>query len=94
MQSMQIKMMTEKGQNPNHPNLGLPVVMGLKGNQPNQVKQALITSINDMVSADTRFDRVETLDVKVDRGVVSISLVVRMAGTGTLVPISFTVNTG
>jgi hypothetical protein len=91
---MQIKMISEKGQNPRHPNYGLPAVMGTKGNQPQQIKQALITSINEMVNADSRFDRVETLDVKVGNGVVNISVVVRMSGTGTLVPISFTVNTG
>lgn len=94
LQAMQIKMISEKGQNPRHPNYGLPVVQGTKGNQPNQIKQALITSINEMVNADSRFDRVETLDVKVGNGAVNISMVVRMAGTGTLVPISFTVNTG
>lgn len=94
LQAMQIKMISEKGQSPRHPNFGLPPVQGKKGNQPNQTKQALITSINEMVNTDPRFDRVETLDVKVGNGIVSISLVVRMAGTGTLVPISFTVNIG
>lgn len=94
VQAMQIKMISEKGQNPHHPLFGLPVVVGQKAKDSAQIKQALITGINEMVDADTRFDRVETLNVKVDRGVVNINLVVRMAGTGTLVPISFTVNTG
>lgn len=94
MQSMQIKMISEKGQNPRHPNYGLPTIQGTKGNQPAQTKQELISSINEMVEADTRFDRIETLDVRVGSGIVNISVVVRMAGTGTLVPISFTVNTG
>jgi hypothetical protein len=44
-----------------------------------------------MISADPRFDRIETLDVKVGGGSAIINLIIRMAGSGTIVPISFTI---
>lgn len=94
IQSVQLKMLSEKGQNPRHPSYGLPNVVGIKTNQADIIKQTLITNINNMINIDARFDRVETIDVKIDKRVAKISMVVRMAGSGTLVPISFTVNAG
>ena len=94
IQAVQLKMISEKGQNPRHPGFGLPVVVGTKGNNPAATRQTLITGINQLIDADSRFDRIETLDVRVALGTAQISMVVRMAGTGSLVPISFTVNTG
>jgi hypothetical protein len=93
-QAIQIKMMSERGQNPRHPLFGLPPVIGGKSNTPDQVRDSLITGIRDLVSADSRFSRIETIDVAVRQGSAIISLVVRMAGSGSLVPLSFTVNTG
>jgi len=87
-------MLNEQGQNPRHPEFGLPVVMGTKLTNPDEVRQALITGITDMVDFDERFDRIERLDVRLERGKANIALIVRMSGSGTLVPISFTINTG
>jgi len=94
VQAMQIKMLSEQGQNPRHPEFGLPVVIGTKLKDPDTVRQALITGITDMVEFDDRFERIERLDVRVIRGQANIALLVRMAGSGSLVPISFTINTG
>lgn len=94
IQAMKIKMVSERGQLPRHPEYGLPPVIGVKANDPNEVKNALIAGINDLVDADARFDRIETLNVRVDSGSAIISMVVRLAGSGTLIPISFKVNTG
>jgi len=94
VQAMQIKMLSEQGQSHRHPNFGLPVVVGTRTTDPNTVKQALVAGITNMVELDERFDRIETLQVGVLNGAASINLVVRMAGSGTLVPISFTINTG
>lgn len=94
IQAVQLKMVSEKGQNPRHPSFGLPNVIGTKGTQPTQIRETLINGINQLIDADSRFDRIETLDVRVARGTAQINLVVRLAGTGSLVPISFTVNTG
>jgi len=89
-----LKLISERGQNPRHHNYGLPNVAGTKGNQPDVIRQAIITGITDMIAEDPRFDRVENLSVKVGAGAANITLVVRMAGSGSLVPISFTINTG
>jgi len=94
MQAMQLKMLSEKGQSFRHPNFGLPSVIGVKATDPNNIKDVLITGINSMVAADSRFSRIETLDVSVDQGSAIISLVVKLAGSGSLLPINFVVNTG
>ena len=94
IQAVQLKMISEEGQNPRHPNYGLPNVVGFKGNKPAQIRQALVTGITDLIAEDPRFDRVENLNVSIAKGTVNIVLVVRMAGSGSLVPISFTINTG
>lgn len=94
LQAMQIKMASEKGQNTRHPNFGLPSLLGTRASDPVAIRSALVTGINDMVNADPRFSRVENIDVAVGPGSAIISLVVRLAGSGTLLPLNFTVNTG
>lgn len=94
IQGMQFKMMSEQGQLIRHPNYGLPSVIGLKATDPAAIKGLIITGITDMVAADPRFSRVETINVTIDQGSAIISLVVRLAGSGSLIPISFTINTG
>jgi hypothetical protein len=94
LQAMKLKMVTELGQNLRHTNYGLPVAIGRKTSNPDDTRQLLITGINDMIKSDQRFDRIETLNVRIDGSVVLIELVVRLAGTGTMLPISFTINTG
>ena len=95
LQAIQFKMMTEKGQLPRHPQYGLPQVAGIKVTDPAAIKETLANGINDMISADSRFSRIERLDITRPEGnQFLIKLDVRMAGTGTVVPISFSVNTG
>lgn len=95
VQAIKYKIISERGQLPRHPNYGLAPVMGQKATDPEEIKQALVNSINDMINADGRFSRIERLDIVQPEGNrMDIKLVVRMAGTGTVVPISFSVNTG
>jgi hypothetical protein len=94
MQAIQLKMVSEKGQNPRHPSFGLPAILGARATDPTVIKNALVTGINDMVNADSRFSRVETIDVTVRQGSAIISLVVRLAGSGSLLPLNFAVNIG
>ena len=98
MQAMQLKLQHEQGQSPKHPTFGLPSLIG-SAKSKDEIKDALVVSINDMVAADPRFDRIESIDVKINKqnrgmNVATISLVVRMAGSNTLVPIGFNVTTG
>ena len=94
MQAMQLKMVSERGQSIRHPEYGLSSVIGVKNSDPNNIKDTLIAGINSMVEADERFSRIETLNVTIDQGSAIISLVVRLAGSGSLLPINFVINTG
>ena len=94
VQAVKIKLVSEKGQNKRHQEFGVASIMGEKLDTPTETKQALITSITDMIEADNRFDRVENLGLSQVDTAFLVNLEVRMAGTGTVVPISFTVNTG
>lgn len=94
IQAMQFKMMSEQGQLPKHPGYGLPNVVGVKLRDVEGLKQTIISGITQMVEEDARFSRVEQLDVRVASGTLTIALMVRLAGSGTLVPLSFSVNVG
>jgi len=93
-QAMKIKFLSEAGQSSRHLDFGLPNVLGSLANQPNDIRNILITSINDLVESDARFARVESLNVTVSQGSAIISLVVSLAGSGTVLPLSFKINTG
>lgn len=93
LQAVKLKVLSERGQSKRHANYGLPSVMGEKERDPNFIKQVLINGVSEMIDADPRFDRIEQIDLqKGDKNDIRIGLVVRMAGTGTLVPLSFKLN--
>lgn len=95
LQAVKLKIATERGSNPRHRNYGLPNISGKKADDPSQLQQILVDGLQQSISADPRFDRIETLDVRRSAGnAYTIGMVVRLAGSGTLVPISFNVNTG
>lgn len=94
-QAIQMKMLQEQGQNTRHPELGLPAIQGKKSNKFNGAKQSIISSITNMIEEDIRFNRVEQLDVvSTGPSTVTINVKVRMAGSGSLIPLSFTINVG
>jgi len=93
IQAIKIKMVSEKGQNPRHENFGLTPVQGMKFTDPVQIRNEITTSINDMIESDLRFERVENLSVRSAGTLVQVILEVRMAGSGSVIPISFSVNT-
>jgi hypothetical protein len=93
LQAMRFKILSERGQSKRHPNFGLPSVMGEKKRDPEQIHNTLIDGINEMIDADVRFDRIEQIEVaENENGDTQIGLVVRLAGTGTLLPLSFKLN--
>jgi hypothetical protein len=99
IQAIKLKMVTELGSLRYHPEYGLINVIGSSNNDIEDVKQLIISSISDQVAADPRFDRLETLTVDYIVGStnssaagLAISLTVRLAGSQTILPISFTVN--
>lgn len=94
VQALQIKLLNEQGANPRHPALGLPVLIGQSTRDPVAIRETLINGVTRNVEEDNRFERIEALNVKIDNGVAAIQMVVRMAGSGTLVPITFSIVTG
>lgn len=96
VQAIQAKMQTELGANSRHPTFGLVNVIGTPSTTATEVKTALINSIVGQIQADSRFDRVQSISIDSDQtstGVVYlVQLVVKLAGSNTVVPISFTVN--
>jgi len=94
VQAMQLKLEAEQGQNPRHPTYGLQSIAGDLMSNKSAIQQALTTGITGLVAADSRFSRVENLNISFGQGYAIISMDVRMAGTGTLLPLNFTINTG
>lgn len=96
IQAIRAKMLTELGTNRRHPNYGLINLVGTPTNQSDNVKTALVKAINDQITQDSRFDRVHSLDVTKRTNsqavVYDVALVVKLAGSDTLLPITFTVN--
>lgn len=100
IQAIKLKLGIEAGELRRHPDFGLAPVLGLTNSNMTAVKQILTDSITSMVAADTRFAGVDQIDVTYGNtqdanaaSAVSVYLVVRLAGSGQLLPITFTVNT-
>lgn len=97
-QAVQLKLETEQGSRIRHPAYGIPSTIGLRTQDIGELRNIIITGINEAIDADARFARVESLRVRYEiiNGPASliVNLVVRMAGSGTLIPLSFTVNNG
>ena len=97
IQAVQLKVANEQGQIPRHPEFGLVSLFGQKITNPSEIKTALITSLNTMIDADDRFDRINNIYVEqLPPGVAAsgfyINLEVKLAGSSTVVPLTFTVN--
>ena len=96
IQAIRTKMLTESGSNPRHPSFGLVNVVGATSDQAEEIKAALVDSVNQQISQDARFDRVQSLSVIKNPSTTAVAydiqLVVKLAGSATLLPITFTVN--
>lgn len=94
IQAIKLKFMTELGSNRYHPDFGLVNLVGVRNTRESNIRASLVDAINKQIQADSRFDRVESLNVsRVATNTVaySIELTVRLAGSKTLIPISFAV---
>lgn len=95
LQAVKLKIATERGSLVRHSAYGIPTIAGVKAEDTTQLKQILVEGLQASIGADSRFDRIETLDVRRPTGnTFTIGMVVRLAGSGALVPISFNINTG
>lgn len=96
IQAIKLKLLTEVGSNRYHPNFGLVNVIGTNTQDPTGIKTLLTNSITSQIQADSRFARVEGIDIRLSgpaSTAYTINLAVRLAGGSTVVPISFTITT-
>jgi hypothetical protein len=97
VQAIKLKLEVERGSLERHSNFGLPAVQGRKNSGVTDIQNEITLAIRQAVEVDPRFDRVENIDVQYtdDEGPVALRfrVEVRMAGSGSLIPLSFTVNT-
>jgi hypothetical protein len=100
VQAIRLKIMTELGSLRSHPTYGLASIIGVNNSNIDEVKSLIIDSIVSQVQADSRYDRIEQISVDYvinavtneGVGAMVVNLSVRLAGSGQVIPISFTVN--
>jgi len=98
IQAVKLKLSVEEGELRRHPEYGLVPLAGKTNSDVGLLKEALIDSITSNIAADERFSRVERLDIRYSNpntGTAAVGfqviLVVRLADSGQLVPITFSV---
>lgn len=90
IQAINLKFNIKLGTINQHPDFGFIDVIGNKSST--ETRDSIIKNIENMIQNDSRFDRIESLNViKTEPNVVQVRLVVRLAGSSLLIPISFKV---
>ena len=98
VQAIRLKIVTELGELIRHQGFGLVNVIGSKNNDIDGVKTSIISSLTNQISQDSRFDRIETLNVDYVANLNAapafvVNMEVRLAGgSNQVIPISFDVN--
>lgn len=100
IQAIRLKLLVEQGELIRHDTFGLPPVAGSTNNNVDDIRSFLATSIERSINDDSRFSGIQDMNISytnsqdsLSSGYFSITMSVRLAGTDSLVPISFTVNT-
>lgn len=98
VQAVSLKLSVEEGELRRHPEFGLVPLAGQTNRDIGLLKEALVDSITSNIAADERFSRVERLDIQYSNpqnattaAGFQVILVVKLAGSGQLVPITFSV---
>lgn len=99
IQAMRLKIVTELGSLRYHKDFGLVNIIGNKNQNLDELKALLVESLTNQIDIDSRFDRIESLDIRYLVGdssnnavaAMNITMAVRLAGGSTVIPISFTV---
>ncbi len=100
VQAIKLKLAVEEGELHRHSDYGLIAIAGSANHDVRTLRSTLVESISEQISADSRFDRIERLDVeyfntndpRFPATAFLITLSVRLAGSSAVVPITFTVN--
>jgi len=92
MQAVRILLSTSVGSMPKHPEYGISDVMGRNNMDMEEIKSTLIDSIKTQISNDSRFDRVEYLNIYDNHNSLDINLGIVLNGGKIPIPINFQVN--
>jgi hypothetical protein len=94
VQAIKLKLQTEKGTLRQHLDYGLLNLVGSKNTNAIEIQRLLTDSIVQQIGADSRFERVNSINVAPIAGAsgFTISMSVKLAGGSTVIPISFTVS--
>jgi len=99
VQAIKLKLATELGELRRHIEVGLPAMSGRMNNNVEDIRSYLANAISGNIESDARFDGIDTLNIAYNNSVdaftpnyFSITLVVKLTGSETTVPINFTVN--
>jgi len=96
LQAAKMKFVVESGTLNRHDDFGIVSIIGATNIDMSTNKGKLTTSIISAIQADARFSAVESLSItpltNSNASGLLVQLVVRLAGTGTPIPISFTIN--
>ena len=99
IQAVKLKLITELGSLAFHPEYGMINVSGQNNSDIESVKTQIIESLTRQIEVDTRFSNIESIDVKYlvqdsqpdTPAAFNISMSVRMAGSNTVIPITFSI---
>ena len=100
-QALRLKIGVSQSELRRHQNFGLVNLVGRTNLDIETLRATLGDSINRAIEADERFDRIESLNItySVDRENpdgntgMNVRMAVRIAGSGSVIPISFRINT-
>ncbi len=98
IQALKLKLTTEQGSLMREKPFGIYNAVGERTNDIEALKQKIIVSIGASIAIDSRFDRLESLTVEkalnanTSANLFLVKIVVRLAGSGTNIPITFSIN--
>jgi hypothetical protein len=90
IQALKLKLFTQKGSLIAHPDYGIGLQAGM--NNADFIATEVYKDIKSLILSDSRFDRIERMDISLEGPVLNLSLIVGLAGQSGIVPISFKIS--
>jgi hypothetical protein len=90
VQALKLKVWTKRGTLLRHLNYGLGLEHGVSVADIDN--GSIFKSLNEMIKADSRFDSIERIDIRLSGATLAIDMAVKLAGQSGILPISFDVS--
>ena len=97
IQAIILKITTIVGSLSRHPDFGLTDVVGFRNSDSQKAKDLLVNNIMSMIERDPRFNRLEYISAEYTENLgntILIKIVVKLAGSNTSIPITYSLNLG